>query len=69
MFKMQTKSGVTTVTQVSTNRTVSFDSPSEALKYVGLFDVMFRHPRGRLAGEAYPVRELNPGKYPINIKI
>ena len=71
MLKMETNKsrGMTTIRH-SSGHTAKFNSLSDALTYMGIMKDLYYNAVGRrVAGEPYPVRELNPGRYPIKIKI
>ena len=70
MLKMETDKSrnATTIRHISGHIAI-FTSLSDALMYMGIMKDLYYNAVGRrLAGEPYPVRELNPGRYPIKIK-
>ena len=70
MFKMQTNksTGETCVLTVETGHRALFRDMHNAVEYVGLMKGLYYKRRRRAASEAYPVRALNPGKYPIRVR-
>ena len=71
MYRMKTdkKTGKTVITFIKKEKMHVFDSLHDALMYIWIMKDVYCYPRHRRqATEPFPVRSLNPGKYPIRIE-
>ena len=69
MFKMQTNksTGQTVILTMKSGHKATFDSIIDAVKYLDIMKGLYVPRHKRMASEPYPVRSLNPGKYPVRV--
>lgn len=69
MFKMQTNkaTGETIITTIKSGHKAIFKTVTDSVLYIGIMKGLFVTKQKKTAGEPYPVRSLNPGKYPVRV--
>ena len=69
MFKMQTNksTGQTVILTMKSGHKAKFNDIHNAVEYVGIMKSLYVVCHRRSASEPYPVRSLNPGKYPVKV--